>query len=273
VVVVIGVGSAVVAGKSGLLGSEFGTAGRSAGPKAVALAHARSVVDATVPPPGSRPVGSAPTPQLSKPASMLVSPHVVSRTRFWTVRGTLASVGAYFRRHHENGRAAEGQGSLSDRSGLVSSFLTYGELQIEIAPIGTRTVGIRADAIVLWEPDKPAAERIPGGVRSVDLLAYQETPDNVVARRTVTGAAARHLADLANALARDNRGVHGCGGDRGRRTRITFSTSQGPAVLDGFFCGSVELTVRGQVQPPLLLSKGLDAAVTADLRVRTSGPR
>lgn len=193
------------------------------------------------------------------------SPYLVSRTRFWTTPGTLSGVGTYFRQHPENGLMAQGEGSTRDRTGVVSVSFLYGELQIAIAPVDDRTVGIRADAVVLWYPAKPTKEHVPAGVRSAEVLVYSHRPDRALARRTITGAKAQQLAALANALRRDIRGKHGCPDDFGRRIRITFTTDNGPAVLDGFFCDSIDPTVNGEPQPPLMLSKELSQAIDATL--------
>lgn len=241
------------------------------GPERVAQAHARAIADAVVLPPGARPATTAPTAALDRPSIVPSLVHLATRTRFWTAPGTLTTVGQFFRQTQENGQSFGGSFSGSTKGQIDSIGFTYGELQITVAPIHADTVGIRIDAQVPWTPDKPASERVPGGVRSVEVFDYQGAPGHV--RRVLTGAQAQHLADLVNALVRDNRGTHGCPAGTGQRTTLTFTTVHGTAVVDGFFCGSVVLTVGGRRQPALRLSDDLARAVAAALGTAPSPSR
>lgn len=242
-------------------------------PEQAAQVHARDVMAAVVVPPGAQEVQTAPTKRLDNPSTTINSPYQVSATRFWTLAGTLASTKAFFHDQPENGQAVSGEGSgTGPKPTDEIVFFNYGELQVSITQVDADTVGVRADAQVLWIPDKPASERVPDGVRSVEVLAYKGSPDQVLARRTVSGAVAQHLADLTNALVRDNSGVHGCVMDVGYRKRLTFTTDSAQVVVDGFFCGGALMTVDGVRQPALFDSLDLRNAIDAVLGPLPSTP-
>lgn len=243
-------------------------------PEQAAQVHAREVVAAVVVPPGAQEVQTAPTKGLDNPSTTSSTPYQVLTTRFWTLAGTLASTQAFFHDQPENGQAVSGEGSgTGPKPTDEIVFFDYAELQVSITQVDADTIGIRADARVLWTPEKPASERVPDGVQSVEVLAYKEgAPDQVLARRTISGAVAQRLADLTNALVRDNRGGHGCNADFGYRKRLTFTTDSAQVVVDGFFCGGVLMTVDGVRQPALLSSLDLTNAIDAVLGPLPSTP-
>lgn len=214
-------------------------------------------------PRGARAVRGAPTGLLAFPGGNPFTPYDASRTRFWTAPGTRDGVVAFYTR--EYGQPVSGTFSNQRQESL--QIQVGHDLRVDVAAVGAGTVGVRVDADVYWTPAKPAPERVPSDVRSVELAAYQVVPpDRVLARRTLTGSDATHLAALVNRLERDNRGMHGCTADSGQRERLTFTALGGGAVVvDGFFCGTVFMTVAGTLQPPLSLTGELQQAVDAAL--------
>lgn len=236
-------------------------------PEHAAELKARAIVNAVVVPPGSQEVAAPPTPILTNIGSRFGTSHVKMRTRFWTAPGTPVAIRNFFRDRTENGQ------TFDEWAGAVPLFVFFGELQIAVAKVDAHTVGIRADAQVVWHPDRPSTNRVPGGVRSVEVLAYQVSPDNVLARRTLTGPPAQHLADLVNSLKLDISEFHRCLLGTGRSHRLTFTTGHGRVVADLRYCAGLVLTIGGKAQPALQPTQELTRAVDAALGPAASPPR
>ena len=96
---------------------------------------------------------------------------------------------------------------------------------------------VRYDAIVIWQPPRPAAEFLGAGPQSVTVEALTGTgfgpgPGHVVASKVVdSGQEVATLVSLVNDLPRDTRGPHGCPALTGIRSiKILFHYRGGSAV-------------------------------------------
>jgi len=246
---------------------------RQPDPQGQAQRRAAALVAQVVVPSGAAEVDRVPS-GLARPALEIGTSHKQDAHRIWTVTASLDDVRSFFASRKEVGSTMTGTGSTgSPRGRQRSYFYRYGDLQVQAVGLANGQVGIRADAVVLWVPTRQAGERVPLGATSVAVLAYRNTPDHVLARAIVTGAAARHLTELANALPRaDDTRVGGCTADFGIRQRLTFITPTGTAVMTGFFCGSVDFTLGGKNYPPLAPSEPLLTEVKRLLGPHSKGP-
>jgi hypothetical protein len=138
----------------------------------------------------------------------------------------------------------------------VPGVLSTREMNVQFYDAGGGTTVIMADAMVVWEPPRPAAEKVPDSVTQVTIAAAGAGPRQVSGSVTIRLAAvARRLAALVNGLppstvARDIPCPSGSG------FTLTFRTTAGgppAAVASGpGACGQVTLTLGGKDEPPLL---------------------
>ncbi len=206
-------------------------------------------------------------PALADSPSRPVTPYLVTRTRWFTVPGTLHDGQAFFANRREAGEPISGtQGSGAQTVGYLYGAL---EVLVSLAPLPARRLAVRVDVQVLWRPARPSSERIADRVRSVEVSALSGR--EVLAQRVLVGEPAQHLADLVNALPRDTRGTHGCRADDGRSRRLVFRTTGQTWMVTGFFCGSAVLVLHGVLQPGLLVSEDLHVAVDTAIGIAPSG--
>jgi hypothetical protein len=233
------------------------------------LAHLANVPsDATV-------ATQAPVPALRHPVEQPGSSYLLDTPRWWTLPMSMAAALTWLRAHPPSGLIASGTGS-GDGPGGANASLSYRDrtsaaynsatLVIEVVPAGSDASAVRADGQVLWVPPRSDDEVAPIHPSRGELLAYRGATTNVLAERTLTGAAATKLARLIDALSRDNRDVHGCAMDTGFRIRVTFIVASGPLVFTEWLaCDEVNVTSNGHVQPGLIDSPALGRVLRADL--------
>lgn len=101
----------------------------------------------------------------------------------------------------------------------------------------------------------PVFGRVPGTVRSVDLVAYQ--PDGrVLAHHALTGPQAAGVGDAADRLPSDT-GRELCRPHELPRIRLTITTDRATVVMDGGDCRPVTYSVDGVAQPSLAMTPEL----------------
>jgi hypothetical protein len=125
-------------------------------------------------------------------------------------------------------------------------------------------VAVRADAMAIWIPTKPASEYI-STVTSVDITVDRPGAAPTV-RRTLTGAPAQHLAAAIDALRVDLPGIRHCPMDRGFTDKLLCHTATGhtiDVITNVGDCGDSTATADGTAQPTL--SGGADRVVTDEL--------
>jgi hypothetical protein len=264
---------------SQVAGQSAGTAGttvHTASPRQRADADAARII-AGFPRP-ARAVRTGPIASLTVPGEgPEATPDVATATRWWRVPGRPQSVLAWIAAHLPAGFTAAGSGSggymPSPSVTLPQSWthvfalapvpgvLTHRLLVVLAVPYRGQTA-LRTDAQVTWLPPRPAAERIPPGVRAVAVTpVFGLNPD---ARRdrldhafTVTGpATVARIVALADALAVYPPGVRSCPADFGGAMRLAFLARAGGPVLARFTaayggCGAVSVSIGGQNRPAL----------------------
>ena len=191
---------------------------RAAGPRQRAAADAARIIAAFRRPPGA--VRSGLIASLNNPVVEVGTADVVTATRWWRVPGQPRAVLSWISAHLPAGFTPDGSGSgtfrnstgalvesLGDTFALspVPGVLPQRELVVTAMPYRGQTA-LRTDAQVAWLPARPAAERIPAGVRAVTVTPVfgsdsDRRGDRLDHAFTVTDPAklARIVA-LANAL-------------------------------------------------------------------------
>jgi hypothetical protein len=227
-------------------------------PKQRAAADAKAILSSFRPPPGA--VHLASKPQLPGGGTMgLNSTAQVDAVSYWRVAGQptalLAWEQAHISRSYSRQDVLMGPISWDTVYSLpaIPGVLPQREMNVQAYDVGGGMSVIMADAMVSWQPPRPATEVIPASVRVVTIAASGPWPGNP---RPVTIRAApvvRRLAALVNNLP-----VATVGEDvpcpMGSGVTLTFSISGGPpvAVANGpAQCGVIDLTLHGQDEPDL----------------------
>jgi hypothetical protein len=227
-------------------------------PKQRAAADAKAILSSFVPPPGA--VRLAKKPPLPGGGGMgMNSTAQVDVADYWRAAGQPTALLAWERAHIS--RSYSGQDVLMGPVSwdtvyslpAIPGVLPQREMNVQAYDVGGGMSVIMADAMVSWQPPRPATEVIPEGVRVVTIAAsgpWQGNPRPV----TITSApVVRRLAALVNSLP-----VATVGNDipcpMGVGVTLTFIAPGGQpvAVADGpAQCGVVNLTLHGKDEPEL----------------------
>jgi hypothetical protein len=276
VVALAGCGSQVAGPPAGPASSSRAhTAAHIAGPRQRAVADAARIIADFPRPPGA--VRTGLIASLTSPGVGMGSADVATATRWWRVPGEPRAVLAWIHAHLPAGFTPAGSGSGSspgsssatqiemrtDMYALppVPGVLLQRQLVVTAVPDQGQTA-LRTDAQVAWLPARPAAERIPAGVRAVTVtpvfgLNRNARLDRLDRAFTVTGPAqVARLVALADALTVFPPGVHSCPADFGGAMRLAFLARPDGPVLARFSaeydgCGIVSVSVGGHDQPAL----------------------
>jgi hypothetical protein len=143
----------------------------------------------------------------------------------------------------------------------VPHVLTQRWLLVLAVPDGSQTA-IRVDAQVVWNPARPAAERIPPEARAVTvspvfgLNADKHLEHQDRAFTVIDPARVARIAAVVDGLPRFPDRTMSCPNDTGAAVRLTFTTAPGGPVVarataaDGG-CGGVSVTVYSWAMPAL----------------------
>jgi hypothetical protein len=274
-----GCGSQVAGSPAGRTGaaSPAGTASttvHTASPRQRAVADAARISAAFRRPPGA--VRTGPIASLDGPAVGIGTTDVATATRWWRVPGQPRAVLSWISAHLPAGFTAAGSGSSTspNSSGAliesqgdafalspVPGVLPQRQLVVTAMPYRGQTA-LRTDAQVAWLPTRPAAERVPPGVRAVTVtpvfgLNPDPGRDRLDRAFTVTGPArVARIVALANGLTVFPPGARPCPADFGGAMRIAFLARPGGPVLARFTaqyggCGAVSVSIGGKNQPAL----------------------
>ncbi|HEY7225146.1 MAG TPA: hypothetical protein VH561_16355 [Micromonosporaceae bacterium] len=219
--------------------------------------------------PGATATSNAPTSSLADPAQIEAGDNVVIRSAFWTAPLPQADALAFYRTHPPDGTTQNGSDSgPDDRQGLMFSAAgttesTAPTVEVTVVPFGAG-VAVRADAMAIWIPTKPASEYL-GPVISVDVTVDRASAAPPVTR-TLTGTAAQRLAAALDALVPEPPyGPRPCPFDPGFVDTLVFHAPGRTitAVATVYGCAGVAMDVNGAAQPRLAGS--IDQQVLAEL--------
>jgi hypothetical protein len=231
-------------------------AGRT--PKQRAAADAREILSSFVPPPGA--VRLASKPQLPGGGTMLMnSTAQVDVADYWRVAGQPTALLAWEQAHIS--RSYSRQDVLM---GPVSWDTVYSlpaipgtaperEMNVQAYDVGGGMSVIMADAMVSWQPPRPATEVIPASVRAVTIDGSgfgQGKPELVTVR---SAPVVRRLVTLINSLPVSTANeTLPCPGGSGFTLTFRAAGGQPVAVASGpAGCGVIDLTLHGKEVPDL----------------------
>lgn len=236
-----------------------------------------------LPPGATRSAGDPSGSKLASPATHPATPNLVDVHSFWRVPGDHFSVFDWIRQHPPAGSTLETQGGGGVNGAISSqwagfSFLspTWGGAPSEMLLLTVTAArgggtAVRADAQVVWQFERPAAERIPAGVQSVSV-SERGLNGHRSGRWTVTEPArVKRAASILDALPAGQPGPVACPADWGPYVTLTFASGRGEqvarAVVDGSGCLGVNLWIRGHSQPWLQGNASLVKQLSAALGI------
>jgi hypothetical protein len=227
-----------------------------------AAASARAILGEFVPPPGAVLLARPPALPSGSPVVGLTSATQADATRYWRADGSATALLAWEKAHISRGFSRQdviiGPPSWNTMYTLpaVPGVLPTREMNVQFYDAGGGMTVIMAEAMVSWQPSRPASEVVPASVTAVTIAASGPVPAPAPAPVTVTsGPAVRRLAALVNGLPRSTV-AQDVPCPEGAGLTLTFrAVAGGPpvAVADGpGACGQVSLTLGGKAEPPLL---------------------
>lgn len=235
----------------------------SSTPKQRAAADARAILRQFVPPPGA--VRLAKQPALpggrgKYPGMSLNSTAQADAVGYWRVRGAATALLAWEKAHISRSFSRQdvivGPPSWNTVYSLpaVPGVLPTREMNVQVYDVGGGLSVIMADAMVSWQPPRPASEVIPASVTVVTIAASGPWQGNPAPVTITSLPAVRRLAALVNGLPVSTAGT-GVPCPMGAGFTLTFrAVAGGPAVAvaDGpAECGAVHLRLGGKDQPDL----------------------
>jgi hypothetical protein len=272
VLLVTGCGTVTAAPSATKSADAVSASGQPAGtPQQRATASARAVLGEFVPPPGA--VRLATRPQLpGGSATMgLNSTTQVDAVGYWRVSGTATALQAWEKAHIS--RSFSGQDVIVGPPDwntvytlpAVPGVLPVREMNAQFYDVGGGVTVIMADAMVSWQPPRPAAEVIPASVTAVTIAQAGQPAQGSPAPVTLTSApVVRRLAALVNGLPVATVGDDVPCPSGGPGLTLTFrAAAGGPAIAVAApgACGALSLRLRGKDEPALQPPASYNATV------------
>jgi hypothetical protein len=244
------------AGTVAAIGQPSGT------PPQRAAASARAILGEFVPPPGAVRLARRPALPSGSPVVGLTSATQADATGYWRANGSATALLAWEKAHISRGFSRQdvivGPPSWNTVYTLpaVPGVLPTREMNVQFYNAGGGMTVIMAEAMVSWQPSRPASEVVPASVTEVTIAASGPAPPPAPAPVTITSVpVVRQLAALVNRLPRSTV-AQDVPCPEGAGFTLTFrARAGGPpvAVADGpGACGQVTLTLGGKAEPPLL---------------------
>jgi hypothetical protein len=227
-------------------------------PKQRAAADAKAILSSFVPPPGA--IRLAAKPQLPGGGTMgMNSTAQVDVVGYWRVAGQPAVLLAWEQAHISRGYSRQdvlmGPVSWDTVYSLpaIPGTAPQREMNVQAYDVGGGMSVIMADAMVSWQPPRPATEVIPAGVRLVTIAASGPWPGNPRPVTIRSASVVRRLVALVNSLPVSiaNEDIP-CPSEFGVTLTFAAPGGQPAAVATGpAGCGAVYLTLHGRDEPDL----------------------
>jgi hypothetical protein len=234
----------------------------AATPKERAAADAKAILGQFVPPPGAVRLPKRPALPDGSPVMGLAATTQADVTGYWRVSGTATALLAWEKAHIARGFSRQdviiGPPSWNTVYTLpaVPGVLPKREMNVQFYQEGGGQTVIMAEAMVSWQPPRPAAEVIPASVTEVTITPAGIWAGNPVPVTVTSAAAVRRLAALVNGLPRSTVGQGIPCPSGGPGFTLTFRAAPGgpPAAVAGgpAACDQVTLSLGGKSWPSLL---------------------
>jgi hypothetical protein len=230
-------------------------------PEQRAAADARAILGKFVPPPGAVRLAKRPALPSGSPTMGLTATAQEDDTGYWRAGGTATALLAWEKAHISRSFSRQdaiiGPPSWNTVYALpaIAGVLPMREMNVQFYDTAGGTTVIMAEAMVSWQPPRPASEVVPASVTEVTITPGLG-PQPGAAPVTVTSVpVVRRLAALVNGLPLSTVS-QGIPCPSGSGFTLTFRvTAAGPpaAVATGpGACGQVTLRLNGKGEPPLL---------------------
>jgi hypothetical protein len=216
---------------------------------------------------------------LRPPRGLLGSTAQVIRHAWFTVPGTPAEVLAYIEGHPPRGGRVDSTGAINlGATGASAQSVTYAfanlrgridarELQVTVTGLSAGRTGVLAESDSVWFVPRPTGERVPAGVRRVEVTAG--VPGRAPSRAVivVNPATIRRIVRLVDQLAPAQPFAINCPAETDpRQIKVRFLGAAAVTLasldivafrpwtaVDNGGCGaSLTFTVRGHRQAPLV---------------------
>jgi hypothetical protein len=235
--------------------------GQSGTPQQRAAADAKAILGEFVPPPGAVRLATRPELPGGSATMMLNSTTQVDAVGYWRVSGAATALRAWEKARISRGFSRQdvivGPPDWNTLYTLpaVPGVLPVREMNAQFYDVGGGVTVIMADAMVAWQPPRPASEVIPVPVAVVTIAESGLVGPGRPALVTITSVpVVRRLAALVNGLPAATAG-NDVPCPLGAGLTLTFRAAvHGPtvAVADGpGACGVVSLRLNGKDEPAL----------------------
>jgi hypothetical protein len=232
-------------------------------PQLQAGAEAAIILGKFVPPPGAVRLAQRPALPSGSGTAGLVYTTTVHDTGYWRVRGDATALQAWEKAHISRSFSQQdaigGPPSWSTIYTLppVPGVDAAREVNAQFYDVGAGETVIMADAMVAWEPTRPATEVVPASATVVTITRSSMAGPSMAnpEQATITSApVVRQLAALVNGLPLSTIGPVPC--PSGAGFTLTFRDAAGGppvAVATGpSGCGAVDFQLNGKDQPGLM---------------------
>jgi hypothetical protein len=245
--------------------------GRPSGPLPQrAAADARAILGEFVPPPGAVRLSKRPALPSGAGQMILDSTAQADAVGYWRVRGTATALLAWEKAHISRSFSRQdmliGPPSWNTLYSLpaIPGVLPTREMNVQFYDVGGGATVIMAEAMVSWQPPRPASEVIPDSVTVVVIAAAGPWQGNPAPVTITSVPVVRRLVALVNGLPVSTAGS-GVPCSMSAGVTLTFRTvADGPAVAvaDGpAECGAVHLRLYGKDEPDLQPPESYNATV------------
>lgn len=254
---------------SQLLGVDFEANAKTAANERLAKRDAANIVRLAVLPRGSHRLVRAPIEELASVSSAPGSTALVDVHTIWKVHAPFDKVSAFEQMRLPRGAKSIGHGfasgptrseqlmfSLPALHGRVSSR----ELIIDVEPLGHGWTGIRVDAQDVWVVTRDPDEKLPAGVRRIEVHSSNTALAGRITARTQVARIVRSF----DALRVVQPWTYHCPMIRGDHVSLSFLDKRGTvlATAGGLYvrgslgpCNSVAFSINGHSQKPLVAGR------------------
>ncbi|HET8980579.1 MAG TPA: hypothetical protein VFN87_20675 [Solirubrobacteraceae bacterium] len=258
-----------------------------------AVADAGRLLGRLALPSGAAPLAAEPMGDggaLARPPSTLGDGRLINRHRWWRVDEPVASVTAWVKTHIPSGARLVAWGATGGRA-RRTDLLTMqwrpvagvlGDRMLVLAMTGLPggATGVRADAEVQWILPRPAAERIPGAARVLQVVLSDPRGGRSRSFTVTNPRRVRGLVARIDRLPIVQPGTVICPQlPAGSRLTLLFAASAGGPILAqatlstvtrgrGSACDPLTLTIRGHHEPALLGAPSVVRAVQGMVHIR-----
>jgi hypothetical protein len=228
--------------------------------------------------------------RLARPPTSAVTPALVDRHAFWRVPADAASVLPYVEAHAPSGGKLTGSGAYSGAGSSswdlfafkpVPEVLATRWLLVEVTLLADGSTGVRADGQVVWIVPRAVGERIPSGVRAVDVTRGFPSRPPALSIHVSSSRTVRKLVSLIDRQPVTQPGVIACPAlRRSPITTFTFLAADGQVLAQAtepdndtapMTCAPMTFTIRGRRQRPLVGGPAFRRAAGKLLGVKLGG--